>query len=44
MPPHVALGQAWGFGMSTLREAVILGREHDHRQWRNWIDEIEAAL
>jgi pyruvate dehydrogenase (quinone) len=44
MPPHVALGQAWGFGMSKLREAVILAREGDHQQWRNWMDEVKAVL
>jgi len=44
MPPHVALKQAWGFGMSKLREAVILARDGDHAQWRNWREEIDAAL
>jgi thiamine pyrophosphate-dependent acetolactate synthase large subunit-like protein len=44
MPPHLTAGQAWGFGMSKLREAAIFAREGDHEQWRNWRDEIEAAL
>jgi pyruvate dehydrogenase (quinone) len=44
MPPHVAVGQAWGFGMSKLREAAILAREGDHQQWHNWREEIQAIL
>jgi pyruvate dehydrogenase (quinone) len=44
LPPHIAAGEAWGFGMSKLREAAILARDGEREQWRNWRDEIEAAL
>ncbi len=39
MPPHIEVKQAWGFGISKLREAV-LGVRGDHAQWENWQEEL----
>lgn len=43
MPPHVTVGQAWGFGMVKIKEG-ILGLKGDHAQWENWELEIKALL
>jgi thiamine pyrophosphate-dependent acetolactate synthase large subunit-like protein len=43
MPPHVDVKQAWGFGLSKVREGV-LGLRGDRSQWPNWRDEIRARL
>lgn len=42
MPPHVNVNQAWGFGISKIKEGV-LGLKGDHAQWDNWEEEIKAA-
>lgn len=36
LPPHVALDQAWGFGLSKLSEAPLFARDGDHREWDRW--------
>ena len=43
MPPTIKVEQAWGFGMSKLKEA-ILGLRGDHLQWKAWRDEFKANL
>jgi len=43
MPPHVTLKEAWGFGLSKLKEG-LLGLRGDHAQWENWRRELEANL
>ena len=43
MPPTVKVEQAWGFGMSKLKEAM-LGLRGDHSQWQAWRDEFKANL
>lgn len=43
MPPHIAATQAYGFGMSTIKEA-LLGLAGDHEQWANWENEFRANL
>jgi pyruvate dehydrogenase (quinone) len=43
MPPHVSLKQAWGFGLSKLKEG-LLGVRGDHAQWANWKHELDANL
>jgi len=43
MPPHIDLKQAWGFGISKIREG-ILGLKGDHTQWSNWKKEIDSSL
>lgn len=40
MPPHINLHQAWGFGISKVKEAV-LGMKGDHAQWENWKAELK---
>ena len=43
MPPHIQVKQAFGFGMSKIKEA-LLGFEGDHAQWENWENEFKANL
>ena len=43
MPPHIQVKQAFGFGMSKIKEA-LLGFEGDHSQWENWENEFKANL
>ncbi len=43
MPPHLDAQQAWGFGMSKLKEGILLAKG-DHAQWDNWVKELKAAL
>ena len=43
MPPTIKVEQAWGFGMSKLKEAM-LGLRGDHSQWQAWRDEFKANL
>lgn len=43
LPPHIGIRQAWGFGLSKVREG-LLGVKGDHAQWENWKREIQAAL
>jgi hypothetical protein len=43
MPPHLDFEQAWGFGLSKAREALI-GLRGEHEQWAGWRDELKANL
>ena len=43
MPPHLTINEAWGFGLSKAKEA-ILGLKGDHSQWKGWRDEFMANL
>lgn len=43
MPPHVEIGEVWGFGMSKVKEG-LLGLEGDHRVWKEWRDELKGFL
>ncbi len=43
MPPHVKVGEVWGFGISKVKEG-ILGVEGDHRVWKEWADELKGLL
>ncbi|TWU29670.1 thiamine pyrophosphate-dependent enzyme [Bythopirellula polymerisocia] len=41
MPPTITMEEAWGFGMSKAKEA-LLGLEGDHAQWEGWKEEFKA--
>ncbi len=41
MPPHIKADMAWGFGMSKLKEGILLAKG-DHAQWDNWVKELRA--
>lgn len=43
MPPHLTIEEAWGFGLSKVKEG-ILGLKGDHDQWKGWRDEFMANL
>lgn len=43
MPPHTTVQEAWGFGMSKLKEGVLLAKG-EHAQWDNWVEEIKAQF
>jgi pyruvate dehydrogenase (quinone) len=43
MPPHIQVPQAWGFGISKVKEALI-GLRGDHEVWRAWRDEFRASV
>jgi thiamine pyrophosphate-dependent acetolactate synthase large subunit-like protein len=43
MPPHISFEQAWGFGISKAKEA-LLGLKGEHEQWSGWRDELKANL
>jgi pyruvate dehydrogenase (quinone) len=43
MPPHIQPSQAFGFGISKIKEAV-LGLAGDHEQWLNLENEFRANL
>lgn len=43
MPPEIDVGQAWGFGISKVKEAM-LGLRGDHDVWRRWRDEFRANM
>jgi pyruvate dehydrogenase (quinone) len=43
MPPSVGIKQAWGFGLSKLKEG-LLGLQGDHAQWENWRREFQANV
>jgi thiamine pyrophosphate-dependent acetolactate synthase large subunit-like protein len=43
MPPTITIEEAWGFGISKAKEA-ILGIKGDHAQWQGWRDEFKANL
>lgn len=43
MPPHIEVQEAWGFGMSKIKEGM-LGLKGDHDQWKVWRDEFMANV
>jgi pyruvate dehydrogenase (quinone) len=43
MPPHIEVGQAWGFGLSKVKEA-LMGLKGDHEVWKEWRDEFRANV
>jgi thiamine pyrophosphate-dependent acetolactate synthase large subunit-like protein len=43
LPPHLDFAQAWGFGLSKGREALI-GVKGEHDQWAGWREELKANL
>ena len=43
MPPTITIEEAWGFGISKVKEA-IMGLKGDHEQWKGWRDEFKANL
>ena len=43
MPPHITVEEAWGFGISKVKEALI-GIRGEHEQWEGWRDELKANL
>lgn len=43
MPPHIDTKMAWGFGMSKLKEGILLAKG-EHAQWDNWVKELKANL
>jgi len=43
MPPHIQVDQAWGFGISKVKEA-LMGLRGDHAVWKEWRDEFRAAV
>lgn len=43
MPPKITVEEAWGFGISKVKEA-LLGIKGDHEQWQGWRDEFKANL
>jgi thiamine pyrophosphate-dependent acetolactate synthase large subunit-like protein len=43
MPPHIGVQQAYGFGMSKVKEA-LLGLKGDHQVWKDWRDEFKASI
>lgn len=43
MPPHINIQQAWGFGISKIKEG-LMGLRGDHDVWKRWRDEFTASL
>ena len=43
MPPTITIDEAWGFGISKVKEA-IMGIKGDHSQWQGWRDEFKANI
>ena len=43
MPPKIKLEQAWGFGISKVKEG-ILGLQGEHEVWEGWRDEFRANI
>lgn len=43
MPPKITVGEAWGFGISKIKEA-LLGVRGDHDVWKAWRDEFKANV
>lgn len=43
MPPTITVKEAWGFGLSKIKEA-LLGIKGDHEQWKGWRDEFKANV
>jgi pyruvate dehydrogenase (quinone) len=43
MPPHISVQEAYGFGISKVKEA-LLGIKGDHEIWKLWRDEFRANV
>lgn len=43
MPPHIDVAEAWGFGVTKIKEAMM-GLRGDHSVWKSWRDEFMANL
>ncbi|MEM6580104.1 MAG: thiamine pyrophosphate-dependent enzyme [Pseudomonadota bacterium] len=43
MPPHVEVGEVWGFGVSKVKEG-LLGLKGDHRIWKEWRDQFKSMF
>jgi thiamine pyrophosphate-dependent acetolactate synthase large subunit-like protein len=43
MPPHISVQEAYGFGISKVKEA-LLGLKGDHEVWKLWRDEFRANV
>ncbi len=43
MPPNIKIEQAWGFGVSKLKDG-ILAAKGDHDIWQAWRDEFKANI
>ena len=43
MPPHISAQEAYGFGISKVKEA-LLGLKGDHEVWKAWRDEFRANV
>ncbi|WP_254305615.1 thiamine pyrophosphate-dependent enzyme [Sphingopyxis sp. BSNA05] len=43
MPPSIQADMAWGFGMSKLKEGILLTKG-EHVQWDNWVKELKAKI
>jgi len=43
MPPHIDIKEAWGFGMSKVKEG-LMGLKGDHDVWKQWRDEFRANV
>ena len=43
MPPTITVAEAWGFGISKVKEAM-LGIAGDHDVWQVWRDEFKANV
>ena len=43
MPPHISVQEAYGFGISKVKEAM-LGLKGDHDVWKLWRDEFRANV
>jgi len=43
MPPTITVGEAWGFGISKVKEG-LMGLKGDHEVWKLWRDEFRANV
>ena len=43
MPPTVTIDEAWGFGISKVKEG-LMGLKGDHDVWKLWRDEFRANV
>ncbi len=43
MPPTITVDEAWGFGMSKIKEA-LMGLRGDHEVWKAWREEFKANV
>ena len=43
MPPEIKIDEAWGFGTSKVKEA-LLGLKGDHEVFKDWRDEFRANV